>query len=86
MSAIIANGKGTLDKFIGDAIMATWGGLRPANREEDAQNAVLAALETWKQAMIKKDRAAVEKVLHPDLSYGHSDGHLEDKATAIKMK
>ena len=35
---------GTLDKFIGDALMATWGGLRPANREEDAQNAVLAAL------------------------------------------
>jgi ketosteroid isomerase-like protein len=52
-----------------------------ANPEEKA---VLAAMETWKQAMLKKDRAAFEKVLHPELVYGHSNGNLEDKAQAIK--
>jgi ketosteroid isomerase-like protein len=52
---------------------------------DPAEKPVLAALETWKQALIKKDRAAFEKVLHPDLVYGHSDGHFEDKATCIKM-
>ncbi len=36
---------GTLDKFIGDALMATWGGIRPASQEENARNAVLAALK-----------------------------------------
>jgi ketosteroid isomerase-like protein len=59
---------------------------RPALASDAAaEKAVLAAQDMWKQAVIKKDRAAFDKVLHPDLRYGHSDGHIEDKATAIKM-
>jgi len=47
------------------------------------EKAVLAALDTWKDAMVKKDRAALEKIFHADLSYAHSGGQLETKAQAI---
>lgn len=49
-----------------------------------AEQRVLAAQELWKQAMVKKDRAAFEKVLHPDLTYAHSSGLVETKAQAIE--
>ena len=47
------------------------------------EKAVLAALDTLKEAMLKKDRAALEKIFHPDLSYGHSSAMVETKAQAI---
>jgi ketosteroid isomerase-like protein len=54
---------------------------RAASEPESAE--VRAALELYKQALIKKDRAAFDKVLHPDLSYGHSSGLIETKTQAI---
>jgi ketosteroid isomerase-like protein len=48
-----------------------------------AEKAVLAALDGWKEAMVKKDRAALEKIFHADLSYGHSSAKVETKAEAI---
>ena len=47
------------------------------------EKAVLAALDGWKEAMVKKDRAALEKVFHPELSYGHSSAMVETKEQAI---
>jgi ketosteroid isomerase-like protein len=57
--------------------------VRPAFAAEPAEKAVLAALDAWKAAMLKKDRAALEKSFHADLSYGHSSALLETKAQAI---
>jgi hypothetical protein len=34
--------------------------------------------------MLKKDKAGLEKVFHPDLTYGHSSGVIENKAQAIE--
>jgi ketosteroid isomerase-like protein len=55
----------------------------PAFAAAPGEKAVLAALEAWKDAMLKKDRAALEKVFHPDLSYGHSSAMVETKEQAI---
>jgi adenylate cyclase len=50
MSQVITNHGGTLDKYIGDAIMAFWGA--PVNDELHAYKACQAALEMQKQADI----------------------------------
>ncbi len=50
MSTIIRSGyRGTLDKYIGDAIMAFWGA--PVDDKEHARNGVLAAMEMQKQCV-----------------------------------
>ena len=43
---------------------------------------MLAAVETWRQAMLTKDAAAFDRVFHPQLSYGHSIGLVENKTQA----
>jgi ketosteroid isomerase-like protein len=56
----------------------------PARAGGSADKDVLAAMDVWKEAMLKKDRAAFDKVLHPDLTYGHASGVVETKAQAIE--
>ncbi|HVR61925.1 MAG TPA: nuclear transport factor 2 family protein [Polyangia bacterium] len=55
---------------------------RPAQAASD-EKAVQDALEAWRQAMLKKDRPAFEKLYHPDLVYAHSGGKTENKPEAI---
>ncbi|MDQ6808656.1 MAG: CHASE2 domain-containing protein, partial [Verrucomicrobiota bacterium] len=60
---------GTLDKFIGDAVMAVWGNTRTAGVREDAANAVRAAIamraalvrlnEGWRQRGLPELRAGI---------------------------
>jgi adenylate cyclase len=51
MSLVIREGhRGTLDKYIGDAVMAFWGA--PVANPNHAQDAVLAALDMMKQAKV----------------------------------
>jgi ketosteroid isomerase-like protein len=56
----------------------------PARAGAPTEKDVLAAMDAWKAAMMKKDRAALDKVFHPDLTYGHSSGKIETKAEAIQ--
>jgi ketosteroid isomerase-like protein len=55
-----------------------------AGAAPDDERDVLAAMETWRHAMMKKDRAALQKVLHENLSYTHSSGLNETKADVLK--
>jgi ketosteroid isomerase-like protein len=48
-----------------------------------AEKEVIAAMETWRQAMMKKDGAALARLYHEDIRYGHSSGLVEDKKTAV---
>lgn len=50
----------------------------------DPKTEVLASIETWKQAVLKKDAKALEPLLHPDLLYSHSDGRTETKSDILK--
>ncbi len=57
MSTIIRSGQhGTLDKYIGDAIMAFWGA--PVDDSEHARHGVLAALEMQRQCKALNERFA----------------------------
>jgi ketosteroid isomerase-like protein len=65
-------------------------GASTAVAQSQAEKDVTAAMEAWRQAILKSDGAALERLYHPDLSYGHSNGQIDTKAQnieqALKMK
>jgi ketosteroid isomerase-like protein len=65
------------------AATETIGGVHENVRPE-VRKAVLAAVEEWRQAVIKKDRAALERVLDDELSYGHTTGEVLNKAQTVE--
>ena len=64
---------GTLDKFIGDAVMAVWGNTLSEGVREDATNAVRAALE-MKSELARLNRSWRERGL-PELRIGLAINH-----------
>jgi ketosteroid isomerase-like protein len=54
-----------------------------ANPDPKTEKEVLAALEAYRQAMLKKDAAALTKILSDDLTYTHSSNLHEDKAAVL---
>lgn len=47
------------------------------------EQGVKVASEAFNKALIAKDSAALKKLLHPSLSYGHSNGWTETKRELI---
>jgi adenylate cyclase len=66
MSLVIRNHRGTLDKYIGDAIMAFWGA--PVEDHEHARQGVLAALAM--QVQLAKINEAVRARGWPEIRIG----------------
>ena len=60
------------------------GFLSAASSDSKAEKEVLAAMDAWKQATMKRDGAALDKLLHPDLTYSHSSAANQTKAEVIK--
>ena len=56
MTAAVFENNGTLDKFIGDAVMAVWGNVRSRGPQEDARMAARAALAMRRELRILNDR------------------------------
>ena len=59
-------------------------GARGAQEPTADEDAVAKRLEAFRSAQIAADAKAFDELCAPELSYSHSDGHVEDKATFIK--
>ena len=54
------------------------------NAQSAEETKVLDTVEMLRKAMINPDKAIFEKIIHQDLSYGHSSGNIETKAMFIE--
>jgi adenylate cyclase len=68
MVAVVFNHGGTLDKFIGDAVMAVWGNVSSRGVAEDAKAAVRAALEMRNELKKLNESWRAEGI--PKLAFG----------------
>jgi ketosteroid isomerase-like protein len=59
-------------------------GSKAAQAMSADEAAVAKRLEAFRAAQVAADAKAFEELCAPELSYSHSDGHVEDKATFIK--
>ncbi len=57
--------------------------LLPADSGPKPEKEITAAVDTWKQAMLKGDAATLDKIYSKDLTYEHSSGKTETKAESI---
>ena len=57
--------------------------LSAANPDPKAEKEVMATMDAYKQAMIKKDTAALSRILSDDLVYTHSSNLHQDKAAVL---
>ena len=58
--------------------------IRPALAEAADEAAVTQAVEALRKAQLGQDKAKLEALLAEQLSYGHSDGKVENKAKIIE--
>jgi ketosteroid isomerase-like protein len=58
--------------------------LPAANPDAKTEKEIMAAMEAYKQALIKRDAAALSKVLSDDLIYTHSSNLHQDKAAVLE--
>ncbi|SRR5690554_6283052 len=54
-----------------------------SSAQSKEEKAVAAAVEHLRQAMLSGDKAALESLTAPELSYGHSSGLIEDRKTFV---
>ena len=71
--------KNTLVAFIVCCLAST---LALGQSKEEKE--VTAAVEFLRKAMLDGDKASLDKIAAPELSYGHSSGTIEDKAAFIE--
>jgi ketosteroid isomerase-like protein len=66
---------------IGAVVALAAGSAALAQSADEA--AVAKAVEAFREAMLKKDKAAFDKLCAEEMSYGHSAGRMETKAQFI---
>src|SRR5687767_6872999 len=58
--------------------------LSGANPDPKTEKEVLAALDAYKQGLMKKDATTLSKILSDDLTYSHSSNLHENKAAVLE--
>lgn len=61
------------------ALLSASGLFAASRAEEEAR----ATMEAWRQATQDKDVETLAKLLHPDLTYSHSDGKTQTRADVL---
>jgi ketosteroid isomerase-like protein len=68
------------------AFVAAVAAMGPAALAQSADGAAVArAVEELRAAMVEADRARLEALAAPELSYGHSGGVVEDRAQFVEV-
>lgn len=76
MTSVIFSNGGTLDKFIGDAIMAVWGNVRSLGMAQDAKNCARAALAMRRQLRELNDKWRGEGRMGLGMGIGINQGEV----------
>jgi ketosteroid isomerase-like protein len=66
------------------AVLLSFVAVVPTRANPAMEKEVTAAINAWRQAMLTHDVAAMKKLLHPDITYCHSNGITQDKATVLE--
>ena len=76
MTAAVFDNGGTLDKFIGDAVMAVWGNVRSRGRAEDARSAARAALAMRRELWTLNQKWFAEGIVPFAIGVGINQGDV----------
>ena len=76
MTAAVFDNGGTLDKFIGDAVMAVWGNVRSRGRAEDTKLAARAALAMRRELWTLNKRWFAEGIVPFAIGIGINQGDV----------
>ena len=76
MTAAVFEHGGTLDKFIGDAVMAVWGNVRSLGRAEDTKMTARAALAMRRELRALNDRWFAEGIAPFAIGIGINQGDV----------
>ncbi|WP_373511660.1 nuclear transport factor 2 family protein [Persicitalea sp.] len=57
--------------------------LSVAMAQSKEEKAVLDRVEMWRKAVVGQDVKTLDKVFADEMTYGHSNGHLDTKATFV---
>ena len=76
MTAAVFDHGGTLDKFVGDAVMAVWGNVRSHGPVEDAKSAARAALAMRRELWTLNQRWFADGIVPFAIGIGINQGDV----------
>lgn len=66
-------------KLLAASLVLTFGAVAPVCAQSGDEAAVTKAIDALSKAIVAADKASLEKLTWPELSYGHSAGRVENQ-------